>query len=61
MTITLDQAKRAIIAAKQKAIELNAKMNICIVEAGGSLFNIEHANGRLISFSGGIPIKNTAG
>lgn len=105
MTITLEQAERAIIAAKQKAIELNTKMNICIVDAGanilafvrmdgawlgsadislkkaktaryfdmntgiigslsqpgGSLFNIEHSNGGLISFPGGIPIKNLAG
>lgn len=105
MTITLEQAEKAIAAAKQKAIELNTKMNICIVDAGanilafirmdgawlgsadislkkaktaryfdmntgiigslsqpgGSLFNIEHSNGGLISFPGGIPIKNSAG
>lgn len=105
MTITLDQAEKAITAAKQKAIELNTKMNICIVDAGanmlafvrmdgawigsadislkkaktaryfdmntgiigslsqpgGSLFNIEHSNGGLITFPGGIPIKNSDG
>lgn len=105
MTITLDQAEKAITAAKQKALELNTKMNICIVDAGanmlafvrmdgawlgsadislkkaktaryfdmntgiigslsqpgGSLFNIEHSNGGLITFPGGIPIKNSAG
>ncbi len=105
MTITLEQAEKAIAAAKQKAIELNTKMNICIVDAGanilafirmdgawlgsadislkkaktaryfdmntgiigslsqpgGSLFTIEHSNGGLISFPGGIPIKNSAG
>lgn len=30
-------------------------------QPGGSLFNIEHSNGGLISFPGGIPIKNGAG
>jgi uncharacterized protein GlcG (DUF336 family) len=30
-------------------------------QPGGSLFNIEHSNGGLISFPGGIPIKNTDG
>lgn len=28
-------------------------------QPGGSLFNIEHSNGGLISFPGGIPIKNS--
>ena len=27
-------------------------------QPGGSLFNIEHSNGGLISFPGGVPIKN---
>ena len=30
-------------------------------QPGGSLFGIEHSNGWLISFPGGIPIKNQAG
>ena len=30
-------------------------------QPGGSLFNIEHSNGGLITFPGGIPIKNSAG
>ena len=30
-------------------------------QPGGSLFNIEHSNGGLISFPGGVPIKNAAG
>jgi len=30
-------------------------------QPGGSLYNIEHSNGGLISFPGGIPIKNTSG
>jgi uncharacterized protein GlcG (DUF336 family) len=100
MGITLEQAQAAIEAAKQKAQELNLKMNIAIVDAGanltafarmdgawlgsldisirkaktaryfdmptgelgklsqpgGSLFNIEHSNGGLITFPGGLPI-----
>jgi uncharacterized protein GlcG (DUF336 family) len=30
-------------------------------QPGGSLFNIEHSNGGLITFPGGVPIKNRAG
>lgn len=30
-------------------------------QPGGSLYNIEHSNGGLISFPGGIPIKNSQG
>jgi uncharacterized protein GlcG (DUF336 family) len=30
-------------------------------QPGGSLFGIEHSNGGLISFPGGIPIRNKAG
>lgn len=30
-------------------------------QPGGSLYNIEHSNGGLITFPGGIPIKNEAG
>ena len=30
-------------------------------QPGGPLFNIEHSNGGLISFPGGVPIKNKAG
>ena len=105
MSITLEQAEKLIQAAKQKAVEINTKMNIAIVDAGanlvafarmdgawlgsldisikkaktarffdmntgiigelsqpgGSLYNIEHSNGGLITFPGGIPIKNAAG
>ena len=101
MNITLEQAQKAIQAAKSKSEELGLKMNIAIVDGGanlvafarmdgawlgsvdiafkkaktarffdmntgeigklsqpgGSLFNIEHSNGGLISFPGGIPIK----
>jgi len=105
MGLTLEQAEQAVQAAKQKAQELNLKMNIALVDAGanltafvrmdgawlgsidiairkartarffdmptgdlgqasqpgGSLYNIEHSNGGLITFPGGIPIKDGNG
>ena len=105
MNITLDQAETAIKAAKEKAKQLNALMNIAIVDSGtnlvafahmdeawigsidisqkkartaryfnmptgeigklsqpgGPLYNIEHSNGGLISFPGGVLIKNSKG
>lgn len=105
MNITLDQAEKAIAAAKEKATAIDTKMNIAIVDAGanlvafvrmdgawlgsldisikkaktaryfdmntgnigelsqpgGSLYNIEHSNNGLITFPGGIPIKNESG
>ncbi len=30
-------------------------------QPGGALYNIEHSNGGLITFPGGVPIKNGAG
>src|SRR5436305_15255637 len=30
-------------------------------QPGGSLYNIEHSNGGLITFPGGLPIKNSSG
>lgn len=103
--ITLEQAEKAIAAAKKKATETGTLMNIAIVDAGanlvafahmdgawlgsidisqkkartaryfnmptgeigklsqpgGSLYNIEHSNGGLITFPGGLPIKNGKG
>ncbi len=105
MNITLEQAEKAIKAAKEKAKELGVKMDIAIVDAGvnltafarmdgawlgsidiaikkaktarffdmdtgkigelsqpgGALYNIEHSNSGLISFPGGIPIKDGKG
>ncbi|HUH73081.1 MAG TPA: heme-binding protein [Chitinophagales bacterium] len=105
MNITLEQAQKLIQAAQKKAVAIDTKMNIAIVDAGanlvafarmdgawlgsldisikkaktarffdmntgivgelsqpgGSLYNIEHSNGGLITFPGGIPIKNAAG
>ena len=98
-------AQTMLEAAIQKSKDIDAKMNIAIVDAGanlktffrmdgawlgsidiackkaktarqfdmptgdigslsqpgGSLFNIEHSNGGLISFPGGLPIKNENG
>ncbi|HEX8505090.1 MAG TPA: heme-binding protein [Hymenobacter sp.] len=105
MGITLAQAQTALQAAHQKAVDMNVKMNIAVVDAGanlvafirmddawlgsldisikkaktarffdmptgaigglsqpgGPLFNIEHSNGGLITFPGGIPIKGDGG
>ncbi|RDV16314.1 heme-binding protein [Pontibacter diazotrophicus] len=105
MGITLEQAQAAVNAAKEKAQELDLKMNIALVDPGanltafarmdgawlgsidiavkkartarffdmptgdlgqasqpgGSLYNIEHSNGGLITFPGGIPIKDGNG
>lgn len=105
MNINLAQAEAVIAAAKQKATELKAKMDISVVDAGSnlvafarmdgawigsvdismkkaktaawftmdtadlspivqpgtSLYNIEHSNGGLITFPGGVIIKNASG
>ena len=105
MDITLEQAERAIKAAKEKATQMGVKMDIAIVDSGtnltafarmdgawigsidiairkartarffnmntwelgklsqpgGPLYQIEHSNGGLITFPGGIPIKNKEG
>ena len=105
MNITLEQAEKAIKAAKAKATKLKVAMNIAVVDAGtnlvafarmdnawlgsidiamkkartaryfnfptgeigklsqpgGPLFNIEHSNGGLITFPGGVVIKNDDG
>lgn len=100
--ITLEQAQKAVEAAKAKSQEMGVKSDIAVVDAGanlktfarmdgawlgsidiaikkartarffdmntgeigklsqpgGSLYNIEHSNGGLISFPGGVPIKS---
>lgn len=105
MNITLNQAESIVAKAKDKAEELDTKMNISVVDSGAnqvafvrmdgawlgsadialkkaktarffdmptgeigklsqpgeSLYNIEHSNGGLISFPGGVPIKNSEG
>lgn len=105
MNITLLQAENAIMAAKQKASEIETKMNICVVDSGANLvafvrndgawlgsvdvsikkaktavyfqmnteklsplvqpgeplFQIEHSNSGLITFPGGVVIKDANG
>src|SRR5690606_8429561 len=105
MNITLKQAESIIAKAKAKAVEIDTKMNISVVDSGAnqvafvrmdgawlgsadialkkaktarffdmptgeigklsqpgeSLYNIEHSNGGLISFPGGVPLKNKNG
>src|SRR3984957_7864647 len=99
--LTLEVAERIVGAAKKKAAEINTKMDIAVVDAGGNLkafvrmdgawlgsidisikkahtarwfdmntgemgklsqpggplFGIEHSNGGLITFPGGVPLK----
>src|SRR5208337_947198 len=103
--LTLEAAERIVAAAKQKAAEINTKMDIAVVDAGGNvkafvrmdgawlgsidiaqrkartarrfdmdtgiigtlsqpggpLFGIEHSNRGLITFPGGVPLKNAQG
>ena len=100
--LTLSQAHSAIEAALAKSTEINTKMDIAVVDAGGNLkafvrmdgawlgsidiaikkartaryfdmntgdigglsqpggplYNIEHSNGGLITFPGGIPLRS---
>ncbi|MFC3560378.1 GlcG/HbpS family heme-binding protein [Pedobacter jamesrossensis] len=102
MNITLEQAEAVIAEAKKKAVEINTKMNIAVVDSGSNLvafihmdggwigsvdismkkaktaawfqmdtkelsplvqpgqplFNIEQSNGGLITFPGGVILKN---
>ncbi len=103
--LTLEAAERMVAAAKKKAAEINTKMDIAVVDAGGNLkafarmdgawlgsidiaqrkartarwfdmntgeigklsqpggplFAIEHSNDGLITFPGGVPLKNSKG
>ena len=103
--MSLKHAKAVVAAARAKAEEIGAKMNIAVVDAGAnlkafarmdgawlgsidiairkartarffdmntgelgklsqpgeSLFGIEHSNGGLITFPGGVPIRNQDG
>ncbi|MCD8451125.1 heme-binding protein [Tenacibaculum dicentrarchi] len=105
MNITLSEAKKVIDTATLKAVALNTKMSISVVDASASLiafermdgafigpidiamkkaktaalfgkdtsilgelsqpgeplYNIEHSNNGLITFAGGVPIKNKDG
>lgn len=103
--LTLEAAERIVAAAKKKAAEINTKMDIAVVDAGGNLkafarmdgawlgsidiaqkkartarwfdmetgaigalsqpggplYGIEHSNGGLITFPGGVPLKTATG
>jgi uncharacterized protein GlcG (DUF336 family) len=103
--LTLEAAERILAAAKKKAAEIKARMDIAVVDAGGNLkafvrmdgawlgsidvsmrkartarwfdmntgeigklsqpggplYGIEHSNGGLITFPGGVPLKNSKG
>lgn len=53
--IAIKKAKTACLFGKNTGVlgELS--------QPGGPLFNIEHSNGGLITFPGGVPIKNESG
>jgi uncharacterized protein GlcG (DUF336 family) len=53
--ISLKKAKTA------RFFDMNTGVIGSLSQPGGSLFGIEHSNGGLISFPGGVPITNVAG
>jgi uncharacterized protein GlcG (DUF336 family) len=103
--LTLEAAEKIVAAAKKKAVELNTRMDIAVVDAGGNLkafarmdgawlgsidisirkartarwfdmntgeigklsqpggplFGIEHSNDGLITFPGGVPLRDGKG
>lgn len=55
LDISIKKAKTA------RYFDMNTGIIGELSQPGGSLFNIEHSNNGLISFPGGIPIKNAEG
>lgn len=53
--ISLKKAKTA------RFFDMNTGIIGSLSQPGGALFNIEHSNGGLITFPGGVPVKNAAG
>jgi uncharacterized protein GlcG (DUF336 family) len=53
--ISLKKAKTA------RFFDMNTGIIGSLSQPGGSLYNIEHSNGGLITFPGGVPIKNKQG
>jgi uncharacterized protein GlcG (DUF336 family) len=53
--ISLKKAKTA------RFFDMNTGVIGSLSQPGGSLFGIEHSNGGLISFPGGVPITNAVG
>ena len=45
MNITLEQAEKAIVAAKLKSTEIDTKMNIAVVDAGANLLAFARMDG----------------
>lgn len=55
----LGSADIAIKKAKtSRLFEMNSEKLGALSQPGGSLFNVEHSNGGLISFAGGLVLKN---
>ena len=55
LDISIKKAKTA------RFFDMNTGIVGELSQPGGSLYNIEHSNGGLITFPGGIPIKNASG
>ena len=55
LDISIKKAKTA------RYFDMNTGIVGSLSQPGGSLYNIEHSNGGLITFPGGIPIKNAEG
>ena len=53
LDISIKKAKTA------RYFDMNSGVVGELSQPGGSLYNIEHSNGGLITFPGGIPIKNS--
>lgn len=48
-------------AATARFFDMNTGEIGKLSQPGGALYNIEHSNGGLITFPGGIPLKNASG
>lgn len=55
LDISIKKAKTA------RFFDMNTGVIGELSQPGGSLYNIEHSNGGLITFPGGVPIKNAEG
>lgn len=55
LDISIKKAKTA------RFFDMNTGVIGELSQPGGSLYNIEHSNNGLITFPGGVPIKNAAG
>ena len=55
LDISIKKAKTA------RFFDMNTGIIGSLSQPGGALYNIEHSNGGLITFPGGIPVKNAAG